>query len=257
MPYNRYDITNRYNYRGRRSNDNVILKTVFLIMIPILIVGIIALGIFISYKMEINKNEVILPIASDDEVENFTDEELLHIVNEQYPLDKDYVPDLVSFGGVQVSVIAFDDLDNLISDATSEGISLKVKTGYISYDEQVKLFDKTFKKVQKDNNYTSIKAESETMKICPEAGCSESQTGLLIQFASDENKDFSKTEAFKWLEKNAVNYGFVLRYPESEEGDTGMSYMPDVYRYVGSEHALNMRRYGMSLEAYNRHISVR
>lgn len=257
MPYNRYDITNRYNYRGRRGNDNIKLKTFFLIFLPILIIGIVALGIFVAYKMEVNGNAVNLPVASEDEVETVTDEELLHIVNEQYPLSEDYVPDLVSFGGVQVSVLAFDDLDNLISDAIAEGISIKLKTGYISYSDQAKLFEETFNKVKSENKYSTIKAESETMKICPEAGCSESQTGLLVQFVSDENEDFSKTEAFKWLEKNAVNYGFVLRYPENEEGDTGMSYAPDVYRYVGSEHALNMRRYGMSLEAYNRHVSVR
>lgn len=257
MPYKRYDITNRYNSRGRRGNDKIVLKTVFLFLLPLIIIGVIALGILVSYWAEVSRSALDLQIASADEIETVSDEELLHIVNENYPLEEDYVPELVPFGGVQVSVHAFDALDKLISDATALGLSLKVKTGYVSYADQALLFEETFQKVKKDNDYSEIKAESETMKICPEAGCSESQTGLLIRFSSDENENFSKTEAFKWLEKNAVNYGFVLRYPENDEADTGMTYAPDLYRYVGEEHAVNMRRYGMNLESYNYHVSAR
>ena len=39
MPYKRYDITNTYSRRGRRKNDNVVLKTVMLCLIPVLIVA--------------------------------------------------------------------------------------------------------------------------------------------------------------------------------------------------------------------------
>ncbi len=257
MPYNRYDVRNKYNHRGRRVNEHMGLKIFMLFLIPVLIVLVVLFGIYLGYNAEMNQRPKLPTPATVDEAETASDEELLHIVNEHYPLEEDYEPDLVSFGGVRVAKVAFESLDDLIKDAASQGITITVKKGYVSYDEQEKLFDETLKKVKKDNDYSEIKAESETMKICPRAGCSENQTGMLLTFATDEKGDFAKTRAGKWLEKYSVNYGFVLRYPEEEEGNTGMSYVPDVYRYVGEEHALNMRRFDMILESYSYHVTIR
>lgn len=257
MPYKRYDIRNKYNHRGKRVNERVALKKFMLFFMPVLIVAVLLLGIFLSYKAEMNNRPKLPAPATTDEIQLISDEELLHIVNEHYPLEETYKPELVPFGDVSVSKAVFDDLDSLVSDAASQGISLKVTKGYISFKEQEKLFEATFEKMKSENDFSQIKAESETMKICPRAGCSENQTGLLITFATDEGGNFALTEAGKWLEKYSVNYGFVLRYPEEEEDDTGMSYAPDVYRYVGKEHALNMRRYDMTLESYSYHVTVR
>ncbi len=257
MPYNRYDIRNKYNYRGRKVNERMGFKIFMLFFIPVLIVLVVLLGVFLGYNAEMNSRPKLPLPATVDEVQTVSDEELLHIVNEHYTLEEDYEPELTSFGGIRVAKIAFDSLDNLVKDASSEGITITVKKGYVSYSEQEKLFEETFKKVKKNNNYSEIKAESETMKICPRAGCSENQTGLLVTFATDEDGKFSQTQAGKWLEKYSVNYGFVLRYPEGEEGSTGMTYAPDVFRYVGEEHALNMRRYDMILESYSYHVTVK
>lgn len=258
MPsYKRYDIRNKYNHRGRRVNERVVLKKFMLFFMPILILSVLALGVFLGYYAEMNNRPKLPPPAAVDEIELITDEELLHIVNEHYPLEEDYKPELVPFGNVSVSKVAFDDLDRLVSDASSQGIKLTVTKGYVSFKDQERLFEETFKKVKTENDFSEIKAESETMKICPRAGCSENQTGLLVTFATDESGNFSQTEAGKWLQKYSVNYGFVLRYPEEEEGDTGMAYAPDIYRYVGEEHALNMRRYDMTLESYSYHVTNR
>ncbi len=257
MPYNRYDIKNKYNYRGRRVNEHTKLKTFFLFFMPLIIVGVIVLGIMISYWAEVGFSTSSGSDATHDEIEVIDDEVLLHVVNEHYPLDESYVPDLVPFGSFQVSELVFDDLDDMISDAASQGITIKVNEGYVSYAQQAVLFEQTLSEVKKNNDYSEIKAESETMKVCPEAGCSESQTGLLIRFTTTQDGSFDKTDAGKWLQKYSVNYGFVLRYPEGEEANTGMTYAPDLYRYVGREHALNMRRYDMILEDYSYHISSR
>ncbi len=257
MPYNRYDIRNKYNYRGRRVNEHTKLKTFFLFFMPVIIVGVFFLGIMVSYWAEVGFNDAKTGVSTPDQVIVVDDEILLHVVNEHYPMDESYVPELTPFGGAQVSKLAADDLDEMISDANSQGIIISVKTGYVSYADQAELFEKTLAEVKKNNDYSEIKSESETMKICPEAGCSESQTGLLIRFTTDEEGNFQNTKAGKWLQKYSVNYGFVLRYPEGEEADTGLSYAPDLYRYVGKEHALNMRRYDMILEDYSYHISSR
>lgn len=257
MPYNRYDMK-RHGYFGRRKKDKRTLKKIMLFVIPVIIVAVIIAGVLISYfAASGDKDKDIIPTQPIQE-QNKDEEILMRIVNENRPLEKDFVPKLVPFGGVKVNELLFDDLDDMISDAAASGIKLTVTKGYISYSEQEKLFAKTYKEVSKKNNYSEIKAEAETKKICPSAGCSENQTGLLIELSFDgENKDFAKSEAGKWLEKNAVLYGFVLRYPEGEEESTGMTYSPNMYRYVGKENALNMRRYGMTMEEYSSHIDNR
>lgn len=262
MPYNRYDIKNKYNRRGRRVNEKVWLNTLLLILIPVLIVAVVLFGIILPLKNDIispeTTVETTLAVLSEEEAKPaVSDEELLQIVSENYPLQSDYKPVLLPFGNVSVAKVAFDDLDDLISDAGSQGISIKVQTGYVSFDEQDKLYKDTFAKLKEENGYSEIKAESETKKICPQAGCSESQTGLLIKFITDEEGDFSETEACKWLTKYCVNYGFILRYPENQEDVTGRTPESATYRYVGIDHAKKMRSYGMTLEAYSAHIYSR
>ena len=256
MPYKRYDIKNKYNRRGRRVNEATGVKIFFLIFLPLLIAGIILLGIFIPYKSTVDSRPSVPTTVSDDENEVVVGEEdLLLIVNDTYPLDNSYKPVLVPFGNVRIAQIAFDDLDNLIGDAAEDEVNLTVTAGYVSYDEQAKLYEETFAKLKKDNGYSEIKAESETKRICPMAGCSESQTGLLITFSTNEKGDFAKTKAGKWLLDNSIDYGFVLRYPEGEEENTGRRYEADVYRYVGRDYALKMRAYDMTFEMFSAHVN--
>ncbi|MBQ4105559.1 MAG: M15 family metallopeptidase [Clostridia bacterium] len=258
MPYKRYDIKNKYNYRGRRVNEHVVLKTFMLFFIPVLILIVMGLGILLAYRVEVGPLFDDSSDATVDQVQIVSDEELLIVVNNHNQINADYVPELRDLAGIQVSEIAYDNLLSLTSDAAADGVNISISAGYVSYDQQNVLYEETFKKLKEDKKISNIKAESETRKICPEAGSSESQTGLLIKFSTSEvHEDFSDTAASVWLEHNAVNYGFILRYPEDEEVITGMAYAPDYYRYVGKEHALNIRRYDMTLEEYSSHVSQR
>lgn len=253
MPYKRYDITNRYTISGRRKNENIVLKTVLLIVIPVLIAAVIALGIFIAFKTVTGGRGENTPVTSPDEVAVISDEDLLRVVNERHPLESDYVPELKPFGSVRISGYMFEDLDDMISAAAAEDIKLTLAEGYVSYADQAVLYDETYKKIKEEQKCSDIKAESETKKVCPLEGASESQTGLLVKFETD-SEDFANSEADTWLQRNAVNYGFVLRYPEGREDSTGMKASLQLYRYVGKEHALNMRRYDMTLDEYSSHI---
>lgn len=253
MPYKRYDITNTYSYRGRRKNENVVFKTVMLFVIPVLIVGIILGGVWISYSLIVAERytEPVTPVATADEA-LLHEEELLRIVNESDPLESTYVPELTSVNGVEVNSLAVEPLNEMLSAAKADGVTLVLKAGYVSYDEQAKLHDETFEKLKKSGGLSQIKAEAETKKVCPLEGCSESQTGLLLEFDAPEGSD-----AYKWLVKYSVNYGFILRYPEAKEAETGMTFNPNLYRYIGKDAAQNIRRYDMSLEEYVTHISIR
>lgn len=260
MPYKRYDITNTYSYRGRRKNDNVVLKTVFLCLLPLIMAGVLFLGGYISYWCYMNENASapVIPVEKEDNSEFAHEEELLTVVNENNPLDSDFVPELSESQGVQVSVLMADSLNKMIKDAKAQGIELKITEGYVSYDEQQKKYDTTFENIKKSGNLSQIRAEAQTKKVCPLAGCSESQTGLLIKFAVPEGeKAFDKTAEFRWLEKHAVSYGFILRYPEDKEAQTGLAYNSQIFRFVGKESAANIRRYDMTLDEYALHISIR
>ena len=57
-------------------------------------------------------------------------------------------------------------------------------------------------------------------------------------------------DIFKWVYDNAYKYGFVLRYPESKSGVTGVDYEPYHFRQVGYAHAYYMTKNDLCLEEY-------
>lgn len=175
--------------------------------------------------------------------------ELLQIVNRNNPLEQSYVPKLSDFMSFKVSVLAYDDLSHLFDEAESQNISLDLTSAYISYDEQQKLYDVKLNEFLADPKYTAVRAQAAVQKIIPQGGNSEAQTGLLVSF--DVNSE--QTEAF--LERNCINYGFILRYPEDKESTTLMSGSKNIYRYVGKDNALKMRSYNMCLEEYVDYLS--
>lgn len=176
-------------------------------------------------------------------------EELLRVVNKQKPLDSDYVPELVDFHGVKINAIMLDSLKAMTDDAKAQGIELNVDSAYIPYDEQDKLYTATLNELLANPEYTRVRAEAAAQKLVPQAGCSELQTGLLISFKlSDE-----RTTAY--IERNCVQYGFILRYPEDKEDITHLSYNKTLYRYVGKENSVKMRSYNMCLEEYADYVA--
>ena len=101
--------------------------------------------------------------------------------------------------------------------------------------------------MEKDLNAMLIDAASVGLDLTLESG-------LLVKFSDGTKEKFSQTDEFFWLQKNCVNYGFVLRYPE-KENTGGLSYSPDLYRYVGKEYALLMRSYNMNLDEFVQYIN--
>ena len=60
----------------------------------------------------------------------------------------------------------------------------------------------------------------------------------------------ASTSAFAWISANAHKFGFILRYPEDKVAETGISYEPWHYRYVGRYHATKIHTLGLCLEEY-------
>ena len=85
-------------------------------------------------------------------------------------------------------------------------------------------------------------------------GYSEHNCGLAADLNSPEHTGldagFEKTAAFRWLKAHAVEYGFILRYPNGSSDITGIIYEPWHYRYVGKDAAQEIFNRDITLEEY-------
>lgn len=229
--------------RFKRSRRRGCTKRRIIIMVIILVSAtIIASGLYFVICLNNDDSH-----QSNDDWQDDTSQ-LLCVVNIQSPLDKSFVPKLCDYEGFKVNVLAEDSLSQMISDAASKGIILKIRSAYISYGEQNILYEETLAQYLNDSSLSKVRAEAEAQKQTPLAGCSEAQTGLLIEF------DLSEMSAKAFVQRECVNYGFVLRYPNGKEGITHKTSSDTLYRYVGVDNAKKMRTYDMCLEEYNDYL---
>ncbi len=175
---------------------------------------------------------------------------LLRVVNRSNPLDSSYTPVLTEAAGVRVCEDIADDLGEMLEAAAKSGIELKCISGYISYEEQDALYSAKLEEIKKLSDLSEVRAQSEAAKLVPRAGENEAQTGLLVDF--DTNDERAET----FLKRDCVKYGFVRRYTEEKEDITGIKSSRSLYRYVSKEHAVKMRSFGMCLEEYADYLSV-
>lgn len=242
----------------RRSEDAFEYQRVMLFVLPLMMVAVLVVGIYFGY-LSYQSNYVNSTLnstgvkATEPEFTQAESEYLLTVVNSANPVDSTFVPELSTVDGVQVSSIMVDDLQLMLKDAEIDGLDITLLSGYISYEEQNELYNSAVANYKKKNKSSTVMAEAAVKKTTPNAGECEQQTGLVVKFGSNSDESFSKTAEFRWLQKNCVSYGFVLRYPD-KENTGGLSYSPSLYRYVGKNNALSMRAYDMNLEEYVQYL---
>lgn len=177
------------------------------------------------------------------------------LVNKQYALPEDYAPeDLVTVEVPtvlenpeirQLRKVASDALTDMFAAAEEEGIILHARSGYRSYQTQVQLF----------NSYVENHGEEAANRYSARPGESEHQTGLAMDVTS-ESANYQLSEAFGstpegiWVEENAHEFGFIIRYPEGTEDITGYQYEPWHLRYFGEELAADIYESGLTYEEY-------
>lgn len=220
-------------------------RLIAIVSIIVAVALLVVAGVYI-YKI-CNKSEITENMIEESVV---SQSELLLVVNRQNPLSKEYVPNLKDFRGSKVNTIAYESLEQLFEKAESEGIELKIKSAYISFEEQNILYNNKLNEFIKNPDYTLVRAQATAQKYVPQAGCSEAQTGLLIDF------DLSDVNTKAFIERHCVNYGFILRYPQDKEDITHLNPSETLYRYVGKDNAIKMRSYGMCLEEYKEYLDL-
>ena len=130
----------------------------------------------------------------------------------------------------------------------ADGITLTPLSGHRRISTQKTNFEN---KIQKYVNQGYSKAEATQMaaKIILPPGTSEHNAGIAMDIISLD-VEFEQTQAFRWLQENAADYGFILRYPKDKQGITEITYEPWHWRYVGVENAKKIKASGQCLEEY-------
>ena len=128
------------------------------------------------------------------------------------------------------------------NDAKEEGLLLIVNSSYRDYEVQ----DAVWKE------YAEVHGEEWADNKAARAGSSEHETGLALDIVTNNvvMNEFENTDEFKWLQKNAYKYGFILRYPKNKENITGYEYESWHYRYVGEKVAKEIHDMDITFDEY-------
>ncbi|MEC1525861.1 M15 family metallopeptidase [Neobacillus niacini] len=186
----------------------------------------------------------------------FNPESIPVLVNKQNKLPDNYNPtdlvytDIPFVTGVtnekrKMRRVAAEAVNQLFADAKAEGISLLGVSAYRSHATQTTLF----------NYYVNRDGYEKARTYSALPGTSEHETGLSIDVTGKNGKCaaencFGGTKEAIWLEQNAAEYGFIIRYPKGKESITGYQYEPWHLRFVGKELALEITSKGITLEEF-------
>lgn len=194
-------------------------------------------------------------LPSRDEVVT-TPESIFCLVNKEYSLPSDYVPEDLVKPNVSFSInyesekqllrkAAAEALEELFQDANEQNLELTAVSGYRSYERQKEIYENNLK----------TRGTSHTNQYSAKPGYSEHQTGLVMDVScKSENYDlqesFGDTPEGIWLAENAHLYGYIIRYPEDKCEITGYAYEPWHIRYVGVPLATYLYDNKMTLDEY-------
>lgn len=76
--------------------------------------------------------------------------------------------------------------------------------------------------------------------------------GLAVDLLAPSYKaeNFLSSPKGKFIKEQAYRWGFILRYPEGKEKETGMTAVPNKFRYVGVPHAEIITKENLCLDEY-------
>ncbi len=141
--------------------------------------------------------------------------------------------------------IAADALDDMVKAAAESSCDIQSVSAYRSIAYQKDLFNYYAQRdgVEKANKYSS------------KPGYSEHHTGLCVDLSSPSmgfglDQSYGDTPEGKWLEENAAEYGFVIRYPKDKENITGYTYEPWHLRYLGIPLARYLKQNNLCYEEF-------
>lgn len=141
---------------------------------------------------------------------------------------------LTADGRIRLRQTAADQFQAMAAAAAAEGVYLAPLSGFRSQADQAHIF-------------FGVKAErgespGDRAEVSAPPGYSEHHTGYALDIGdsdqpeTDVEPSFADTEAYRWLQANAVRYGFELSFPENNP--QGVAFEPWHWRFVGDRDSL-------------------
>lgn len=177
------------------------------------------------------------------------------VTNKQRPLPASYTPSGLRQPSVPVRASGSNEMllrdeaasgvEQMVTAAASQGISLMLVSGYRSYGLQQAVY----------GGNVAREGQANADKTSARPGHSEHQTGLAADLGlksrqCELDQCFGQTAGGKWLAEHAHEYGFVVRYPDGQQGVVGYTYEPWHMRFVGKELAAEVQKSGQTLEQF-------
>lgn len=178
-----------------------------------------------------DSNEMFTNVSAEHSIDKYVPETLVEI-NESIPTKESRDLCLVEKAAAE--------LEKMINDAKGDNIDIAVTSAFRSFDTQTILYA---------NRKTDVATESIAIP-----GHSEHQLGTTVDLTTSEVDNdsasamFKSTEAYKWLGENAHKYGFIMSYPAGR--DTGYIFEPWHWRYLGTEHAKEIKTKNLTIQEY-------
>jgi len=195
-----------------------------------------------------------------DHLETISNEEALSylaFVNQNFRLSSEFVPeDLIvvnvqsvrgtHFGLHLLRATAAHAAEDLFRAAHDEGGHILVAaSGFRSYLDQINAHHYMI------GRYGEVEAQ----RVSARPGHSEHQLGLALDITTHAlggrlTPAFSTTPEGTWVRNHAHRFGFIIRYPQDREADTGFVYEPWHIRYVGIDVATEIFNEDLIFETY-------
>jgi len=192
------------------------------------------------------------------EIEALLNDPYMILVNRQNKVSSDYEPmNLTNYAGERLNKTCADALKRMINDGKKAGYDYVLYSGYRTYNTQ---YNKYYNKIAyyKNQGYSEEKAIELTDQYYAQPGASEHHTGLaadvciprIVNKYACLHEAYGETPEFEWFSTHAHEYGFILRYGETQTEITGYNYEPWHYRYVGVDVATEIYRRGITYEEF-------
>ena len=261
------------NYRKLKRKRRVKILKYFAVITILLISLALVLTNFVFTKKDTDTAEIPGSEFSEtvtvsetaatepEEDENIDNKWAMFLVNKNNPLPKDYdnmiETEVVfeSWREYYLDVRAADYLERMIDDAKEDGVDLLVVSAYRTIEYQQQNFDNSVQDRMDNRGMSYDDAYADTLAEVALPGESEHNAGLALdimceEYQSMDDDGFENTDAFRWLDGHAAEYGFILRYPKGKQDVTGIIYEPWHYRFVGLYYANEIKKSGLCLEEY-------
>ena len=221
----RREAPSRHNPPRRRKKKSVVPT---IAMTLVLCIASFALGWYFGVDSTKYKGSILLVNADNRLPADYVPEGLVNLYEQRHSFR-------LASSDIYLTRETYEAAQKMFAAAEAENMNgFIITSGYRSYERQGEIFATT----------PAGKAQ--------EPGASEHQTGMAFDVTTETTGGFESTPQYGWLMDNAHKYGFIQRYPANKADETGISYEPWHYRYVGEEAAAKMKESGDTLEAFIR-----